>query len=120
MAGRVEGRLRVADEAVRRMVEAALAALAAGHPLVLPSAAEEAAAPRQLRDQRLQPGIVDMAAVVGAELGQHAARPTRPVADQRAGRGIEEDVAQLVALARVVEPADEEPGGGPVPGARRP
>ncbi len=61
-----------------------------------------------------------MAAVVGAEPGQHAAGPALPVADQRSCRRLEEDEAQQVALARAIEPADEEPGSGAVPGPRAP
>src|SRR5689334_3418302 len=74
-AGQGEGDLFIAQPALARVIEAALAAGALLDLMLPPAAREHRAALPQPLDQPLELGIVEIPARVGAELRQHPARP---------------------------------------------
>src|SRR5262249_19061864 len=81
MAGDVEADLLEAQEAVARMIEGALAALAAEHAVLVPIAREGAAVAPQAVDQLADRAVLEMGADVGAELGDDPAGARLVIAD---------------------------------------
>src|SRR5215469_14294977 len=81
VAGQFEGHLFEGKEPVARMVERALAALAAEHAVLLPHPREIRAGAAQFIDQAVQLRVVEMGSAMRAELSGHAADATLPIAD---------------------------------------
>src|SRR5262245_58422561 len=105
MAGEIEGDLLVAEEAVARMIERALAALAAEDAMGIPEARKIRALAMQAVDQPAQRKVVAMGARGGAELRGDTAGALLPPADESARVGLKEDEAQQIAFAGRAEPA---------------
>src|SRR5580704_16517845 len=119
VAGELEGHLLVAQKPIGRMVEGALAALAAQNAVLLPHLREFRAQLAQLLDQGAQRAILEVRGAMRAKLRDDAAGAAIPIADQRVCGRFETDEAQEISMGvmppRPVEPAGEEPLGGVVP-----
>ena len=90
------------------MVEAALSAGALLDLVLAPAPGKQGALLAQAVDQGRELQIVDMAAGIGAEFRQHAARPLLPVGQDLPCERAQEDIAQQIAVVLPVEPADEQ------------
>ena len=109
-----------AHETVVRMIEHAKAAFAGLDRLLVPRFCEESALAAKRFDEDPDLGVAKGAGEVGAKFGEQPSRPVLPGGNERARGGLEEHIAQEVALTIAVQPAVKEPRRRLVPAARVP
>src|ERR1700733_11105653 len=103
--------------AVVRVIEHAKAAFAGLNGLLIPRFCKEGALAAERLDEYLDLSVAKGASEVGAKFGEQPSRPVLPGGNQVASGGLEEHVAQEVALTIAVQPAAKEPRRRLVPAA---
>src|SRR5208282_506393 len=77
-----QGGLVIAPHSIKRVVEPPLAALAVQNHLFAPVPKKDRALLRKIVDHGLHKGIMQLSAVIGAELGHYPAGSLLPIGDQ--------------------------------------
>jgi hypothetical protein len=106
-----------AHKTVARVIELAQAAFAHLNGLLIPGFCEEGALAPQRLDEDPDLSVAEGAREVGAKFSEQTSRPVLPVGNELASGGLEERIAQEVALMIAVQPAAKEPRCGLVPAA---
>ena len=112
--------LREAYKTVVGMIEQAKAAFADLDGLLVPRFCEEGALGSERFDEYLDLGVAKRTSEVRAKLSEQPSRPVLPVGNKLPSGGLEERIAQEVALTIAVQLAVKKPRRGFVPAARIP
>jgi hypothetical protein len=107
-------------ETVVRVIEHAKAAFASLNGLLIPRFCKEGALAAERLDEYLDLSVAKGAREVGAKFGEQPFRPVLPVGNELTSGGLEERIAQEVALTIAIQPAAKEPRRRLVPAARVP